>query len=196
MKCFEVTINGKTICTAGIEDGVLSAILSYAKRRIISSEGSEDQALEINESLDIRVGGLEDIEPGASAHVEWLVQEISVGDEIRIKIIDSTTCDEPTSKEITYVECAFCGKKQSEVQKLIAGPSAHICNECVGNCFRAIIDGEPTANITMVLGNQAEARCSFCGQRPADVVRIVGVPKARICNQCVKICGQILDGTA
>ncbi len=27
--------------------------------------------------------------------------------------------------------CSFCGKKQSEVWKLIAGPKAFICNECV-----------------------------------------------------------------
>lgn len=30
--------------------------------------------------------------------------------------------------------CAFCGKKQSEVKKLIAGPSVHICNECIELC--------------------------------------------------------------
>ena len=27
--------------------------------------------------------------------------------------------------------CSFCGKLQNEVQKLIAGPSACICNECM-----------------------------------------------------------------
>jgi len=27
--------------------------------------------------------------------------------------------------------CSFCGKSQGEVKKLIAGPGAYICNECV-----------------------------------------------------------------
>lgn len=30
--------------------------------------------------------------------------------------------------------CSFCGKSQHEVQKLIAGPSVYICDECVGLC--------------------------------------------------------------
>jgi ATP-dependent protease Clp ATPase subunit len=39
--------------------------------------------------------------------------------------------------EILY--CGFCGKSQHEVEKLIAGPSVHICNQCVGLCS-AILD--------------------------------------------------------
>ncbi|MEL0055728.1 MAG: ClpX C4-type zinc finger protein, partial [Methylophilaceae bacterium] len=30
--------------------------------------------------------------------------------------------------------CSFCGKNQSEVKKLIAGPSVFICDECVDLC--------------------------------------------------------------
>jgi len=30
--------------------------------------------------------------------------------------------------------CSFCGKSQSEVRKLIAGPSVYICDECVDLC--------------------------------------------------------------
>lgn len=30
--------------------------------------------------------------------------------------------------------CSFCGKKQAEVQRLIAGPDVYICDECVGLC--------------------------------------------------------------
>jgi ClpX C4-type zinc finger len=30
--------------------------------------------------------------------------------------------------------CSFCGKSQHHVEKLIAGPSVFICNECVGLC--------------------------------------------------------------
>lgn len=32
------------------------------------------------------------------------------------------------------LECSFCGKEQHEVKRLIAGPSAHICDDCVDLC--------------------------------------------------------------
>ena len=32
------------------------------------------------------------------------------------------------------LHCAFCGKNQNEVQKLIAGPSVFICDECIELC--------------------------------------------------------------
>lgn len=32
------------------------------------------------------------------------------------------------------LQCSFCGKKQSEVQRLIAGPDVYICDECVALC--------------------------------------------------------------
>lgn len=127
-------------------------------------------------------------------HLEWLNHDLAVGDEITIRIIQASACDEPQSKEVTYLECSFCGKKQAEVVKLIAGPAVYICNECVGDCSKALAIGEPTGRITMIIGKTAEARCSFCGQKPIDVVGIVGVPIARICNQCVKICGDVLAG--
>ncbi|MGM1014417.1 ATP-dependent Clp protease ATP-binding subunit ClpX [Limosilactobacillus fermentum] len=39
------------------------------------------------------------------------------------------------------VHCSFCGKSQSEVQKVVAGPGVFICNECVALC-QEIIDQE------------------------------------------------------
>ncbi len=32
------------------------------------------------------------------------------------------------------VRCSFCGKQRGQVRKLIAGPNAYICNECVELC--------------------------------------------------------------
>ncbi|MDA3932934.1 MAG: ATP-dependent Clp protease ATP-binding subunit ClpX [Gammaproteobacteria bacterium] len=44
--------------------------------------------------------------------------------------------DKPTSKSSAgkVLYCSFCGKSQSEVRKLIAGPSVYICDECVELC--------------------------------------------------------------
>ena len=32
------------------------------------------------------------------------------------------------------VHCSFCGKPDSQVERLIAGPGVYICNECVALC--------------------------------------------------------------
>jgi ATP-dependent Clp protease ATP-binding subunit ClpX len=37
--------------------------------------------------------------------------------------------------------CSFCGKSQDEVRKLVAGPSAYICDECVELC-KCIVEEE------------------------------------------------------
>ena len=40
------------------------------------------------------------------------------------------------------VRCAFCGKTQDEVKRLIAGPGVFICNECVELCYEIIEENE------------------------------------------------------
>lgn len=42
--------------------------------------------------------------------------------------------------------CSFCGKNQTEVKKLIAGPAVYICDECIQLCSEIIEEeGEKTA---------------------------------------------------
>ena len=36
--------------------------------------------------------------------------------------------------------CSFCNKTQDQVRKLIAGPNAFICDECVDICMEIIED--------------------------------------------------------
>ena len=36
--------------------------------------------------------------------------------------------------ESNQVCCSFCGKSESEVQRLISGPGVYICNECISLC--------------------------------------------------------------
>ena len=44
------------------------------------------------------------------------------------------------SNDKKEVRCSFCGKTQSEVKKLIAGPGVYICNECVETCIQLLDD--------------------------------------------------------
>ena len=43
------------------------------------------------------------------------------------------------------VRCSFCGKHQDQVRRLIAGPGAYICNECVQLCMSILEDEHDTA---------------------------------------------------
>ena len=59
--------------------------------------------------------------------------------------------------------CSFCGKSQSEVKKIIAGPGVYICDSCVNVC-KTIIDREVKAPAT-------EAKPAFRLVKPAEIKR-------------------------
>ncbi len=40
------------------------------------------------------------------------------------------------------LRCAFCGRSETEVAKLLGGPKSHICDACVGVCNR-ILEAAP-----------------------------------------------------
>ena len=43
----------------------------------------------------------------------------------------------PDGQDLLF--CSFCGKSQNEVKKLVAGPTAYICDECIDLC-RCIVE--------------------------------------------------------
>ncbi len=40
------------------------------------------------------------------------------------------------------IRCSFCGKHQEQVERIIAGPGAYICNECIHLCMSILEDEE------------------------------------------------------
>lgn len=44
------------------------------------------------------------------------------------------------NEERKSVRCSFCGKHQEQVTRIIAGPGAYICNECVHLCLNILDD--------------------------------------------------------
>ncbi len=48
--------------------------------------------------------------------------------------------EKSTKDSNKLLHCSFCGKNQNEVNKLIAGPSVFICDECVDLCNEIIRD--------------------------------------------------------
>jgi len=81
MRAFEISLNGKKLCLAGIgSDGVLSTIVNWVAKR---GEGD----------LFLEVGGL--ITP-PNEHVSWEQQKpLRVGDRIQVKIVETNSVDEP-----------------------------------------------------------------------------------------------------
>ena len=50
-----------------------------------------------------------------------------------------------TSAENVIASCSFCGKPDSKVQRLVAGPGVYICNECVELSAAIIADAAHTS---------------------------------------------------
>jgi hypothetical protein len=62
--------------------------------------------------------------------------------------------------------CTFCGKSQHEVQKLIAGPSVYICDECVDLCVSIVDDDAPIWKVVELI-NVALKRAEATPDRAA-----------------------------
>lgn len=54
------------------------------------------------------------------------------------------------------VRCSFCGRTQDEVKRLIAGPNAYICNECVEICADLIEDEADEQEVTQRFSLEGE----------------------------------------
>ena len=91
---FEISVNGKRLCTAGVGDhGVLTAILSWVRRKGEHTRDKRPHSSE--EELTLEVGGL--ITP-RQEHVRWQRHPVRVGDEIHLKIVQVSTVDKPRFK--------------------------------------------------------------------------------------------------
>jgi ribosomal protein S14 len=102
--------------------------------------------------------------------------------------------------------CSFCGRPRAAVARLVAGPGVCICDGCVAAAGRAggEAPGDPTRPS---LRPEGQGRCSFCGRPAGQVRRLVGSARpaapagkaggpARICDQCLALCEEILGEAA
>lgn len=86
MRAFEVYVNNERLCLAGVNDqSVLTAIIDY-----VGKVGKKN-----DERLHLHVGGL--VIP-QEEHVRWRERELAVGDEIRVRILDSDKVDTPSER--------------------------------------------------------------------------------------------------
>ncbi len=83
------------------------------------------------------------------------------------------------NNEKKEVRCSFCGRTQDEVKRLIAGPNAYICNECVDICADLVREEEEE--------EAAEGRFQLDGKlpKPAEMKAaldeyVIGQDRAKI----------------
>jgi len=62
--------------------------------------------------------------------------------------------------------CSFCGKDNTEVKKLIAGPGVYICDECVGLC-------DDILATTVVDDEGAAARPTIENWQTAEILQVL-----------------------
>lgn len=51
-----------------------------------------------------------------------------------------STEQELQGQDVAVLNCSFCGKSQTQVRKLIAGPGVYICDECIELCNEIITE--------------------------------------------------------
>jgi hypothetical protein len=83
MRAFEVYLNGKRLCVAGIGDnGVLTTIIDH-----VLGHGRNEQ--------HVRIGGLNST---TGEHIIWKRKRLKTGDEVRVRIVESTLVDRPKER--------------------------------------------------------------------------------------------------
>jgi hypothetical protein len=103
MTAFKIWLNGEHICTAGIEQfGSVNAIFTWAKR--IDSTSDKLTGGEHEEELDFNVAGLAYDSQGNHVYLKWINSSLEVGDEINIKIVQTSEVDKPISQEIEQAD--------------------------------------------------------------------------------------------
>lgn len=93
--------------------------------------------------------------------------------------------------------CTFCGRDQKHVKTLIAGPGVYICDRCIHRSDTVLSAGQTAMEGGRALWpvrEEARAeRCSFCGKRRYQVPGMVAAERARICDECLRLCHEIRD---
>ena len=100
MIAFEVSIDGRKKCIAGVPDvGVASVIASWVRRASRDPASGEPIPGQFEEELTLDVGGLEHDPDGAPVHVEWLRESLKPGQQITLAIVETEQADPPRTRD-------------------------------------------------------------------------------------------------
>jgi hypothetical protein len=101
MITFEVMLNGKPLCRAGVgKHGVVSAITTWVNRAVRDSRGKVAPGKR-EERTDLSVSGLATRANGADIRAVWARCSLEVGDEIWIRVVEGRKPTKAQSRERT-----------------------------------------------------------------------------------------------
>jgi ATP-dependent protease Clp ATPase subunit len=88
--------------------------------------------------------------------------------------------------------CSFCGKDETQVRTLVAGPEAlRICDECVELASSFLLGKAVRAAPFFGLADEKSARCSFCGAKKRRIWRLLRGAGHVLCSECVELANLI-----
>ena len=96
-------------------------------------------------------------------------------------------------RKLNDLTCSFCNKVQDQVNKLIAGPNHHICDNCIERISSLMLSDDISAYASFEQEAGVLSRCSFCGKRATEVWKLVTRSGSNICSECIEICNEILS---
>ena len=78
MRAYEVLMNGKPLCTAGTPDGIVTLTIA-----------------DVNENTTLYIGASES---SNGESVTWIHTSLKAGDEVRVRVVESESVDEPAAR--------------------------------------------------------------------------------------------------
>jgi hypothetical protein len=99
MIAFEVTINGNSVCTAGVgEYGYIATDILWSKcNPAFRPKGARKKDWD-EELLYLRVSDLVAYDKHLRERLVWANKSLSAGDEIVIRVLEQAQCDEPQER--------------------------------------------------------------------------------------------------
>ncbi len=127
---YEIKKNGEIICTAAVDE---FDQLEVALAKLIGD--------------DISILNVTAFIPSCAEsndYISWETRKVEIGDEITIStkeiptesapFIDGEHDEEEDENPESEIYCSFCGKGNLEIDQMVSGDEAFICNECIELC--------------------------------------------------------------
>jgi len=168
MVAFQITINGQKYCES--EDiSVLTMVVEEIRRR---------DALRIS----LHAGG-------PDSALQWLTGNLRVGDEITIRIVDTSEF-EATGPSA----CSFCAREVHEASTVVQGHTAAICDSCITNFSTAVKNGTELP-VGASMRDEPTWICGFCHNQPGNVAGVVVRNGSAVCPECLRTCAELAHET-
>lgn len=97
------------------------------------------------------------------------------------------------NKEAKRLKCSFCDQSSQQVEKLVAGPHVHICDECINHAL-SLTTNSSAKGVPKFLSVKSndDARCSFCARQQDGNRILFGTDNENMCTGCLAVAKDII----